>query len=46
MTPNPNTLDWLDFTGTTITLVSNVIADAPKLETITLTVSLEDYPSV
>ena len=35
---------WLNFTGNTLTLESDLHSDAPAFEKITLTVTLADYP--
>ena len=37
-------LSWLTIVGNTLTLESNIPTDAPAIETITITVTLDDYP--
>lgn len=43
---SPNTFSFLDLTGSLLTLQSNDPSDYPTFETITLTVSLQNYPTV
>ena len=40
------TFSWLTVVGDTLTLESNSPSDAPATEIITITVTLDDYPSI